>query len=131
MLLCLASSTFKKSSWVRHASVLTALPPNPSSSSRAFECSSSHIVTPASAPLTTPSNNAFNPDYIPKKTKARLTLTELRDVLDTSKILLQRLQQDYVAQAEDNRQLQELAKEQLELIKTLRRLHPVPDDEDN
>ncbi|KAG0174204.1 hypothetical protein DFQ28_000029 [Apophysomyces sp. BC1034] len=130
MLLCLASSSFKKPTWVRHASVLTALPPNPTQS-RVIECNTPHIVTPASAPLTTPSNNAFNPDYIPNKTKARLTLTELRDVLDTSKILLQRLQQDYVAQTEDNRQLQELAKEQLELIKTLQRQHRSPEDDEN
>ncbi|SAM00921.1 hypothetical protein [Absidia glauca] len=88
-------TTFKPTLQCRHASVLASSSFSPSQMA-ALHHDSSFIVTPASAPFTTPSNNCFHPSHIPKKTQIRLTLQELRVVLDSSKQLLHRLQQDYV-----------------------------------
>lgn len=88
-------TTFKPTLQCRHASVLASSSFSPNQMAPLHH-DSSFIVTPASAPFTTPSNNCFHPSHIPKKTQIRLTLEELRVVLDSSKQLLHRLQQDYV-----------------------------------
>jgi hypothetical protein len=77
---------------VRYASVLASLPPSPHT--QHLHPVTQHIVTPSSQPLTAPSNNAFNPDFIPKNTKERLALSELYKVLNNSKVLLRKLQPD-------------------------------------
>ncbi|ORX50519.1 hypothetical protein DM01DRAFT_307404, partial [Hesseltinella vesiculosa] len=78
------------------------------------------------APLTTPSNNAFHPSFIPKKTQQRLSMDELREVLDCSKQLLQHLQQvasqpngtPFTAM-ELQEQIERLTKEQMKLMQSL------------
>ncbi|KAI9257339.1 hypothetical protein BDA99DRAFT_516182 [Phascolomyces articulosus] len=94
-------------------------PPNPLT--QTAQQTLDYIVTPASAPLTTPSNNAFHPDYIPKPVKARLTLDELKEVLDTSKTLLNHLQSEYLEHQTLQDTMVELTKEQQALLKTLRK----------
>ncbi|CAO3592635.1 unnamed protein product [Absidia cylindrospora] len=94
-MLKLMTATFKPALQCRYASVLSSSS-FPSISSSHTQHDLSHMVTPASAPFTTPSNNAFHPAYIPKKTQARLTLKELKQVLSSSKRLFQQLQQEYV-----------------------------------
>ncbi|KAI9320136.1 hypothetical protein BX666DRAFT_1919590 [Dichotomocladium elegans] len=113
---------------VRSASVLASVPPTPLAEASAGPTSSTsslpnqdHIVTPAYAPLTTPSNNAFHPDYIPKPVKARLTLDELKQVLNTSKALLNHLQSEYLDHQSLQNTLAQMAKDQEELLKTLAR----------
>ncbi|KAL1935682.1 hypothetical protein VTP01DRAFT_4822 [Rhizomucor pusillus] len=110
---------------VRFASVLANMPPTPRLDEAPEQQSSSsqeHIVTPATSPLTTPSNNAFHPDYIPKAVKARLTLDELKQVLDTSKKLLNHLQSEYLEHQILKDSISELAKEQQHLLKILSRI---------
>ena len=106
----------------RCASVLASMPPKPISDQPQQQHQNilDYIVTPASVPLTTPSNNAFHPDYIPKQVKARLTLDELKEVLDTSKTLLNHLQSEYLEHQILQDTMTELTKEQQELLKTLR-----------
>jgi hypothetical protein len=59
------------------------------------------IITPASLPVTAASNNAFNPNYIPKNTKERLALVDLYKVLDNSKTMCKIIQDKYLLQTED------------------------------
>lgn len=83
----------------RYASVLTTLPPSPNyTSTTNVHINQPHIITPVTEPLTANSNNAFNPNYIPKNTKERLTLEELYQVLDHSKSMYQLLQNKYILQ---------------------------------
>lgn len=121
----LASPVFCARANVRFASVLANMPPTPKLDDAPAEQSPSspqeHIVTPATLPLTTPSNNAFHPDYIPKPVKARLTLDELKQVLDTSKTLLNHLQSEYLEHQILKDSITELAKEQKHLLKVLSR----------
>ena len=105
----------------RCASVLSSLPPKPIEAHAQPQHSQGHIVTPATLPLTAASNNAFHPDYIPKAVKARLTLDELKQVLDTSKTLLNHLQSEYLEHQMLQETMVELTKEQQELLKTLRK----------
>ncbi|KAG2220704.1 hypothetical protein INT45_012568 [Circinella minor] len=107
----------------RCASVLASMPPKPIEDQprQQHQNTLGHIVTPASVPLTTPSNNAFHPDFIPKSVKARLTLDELKEVLDTSKTLLNHLQSEYLEHQTLQDTMVELTKEQQELLKFLRK----------
>lgn len=121
---------------IRCASVLASMPPTPLSGQQQSTPSSSlpsheHIVTPASSPLTTPSNNAFHPDYIPNRVKARLTHDELKQVLDTSKMLLNRLQSEYLEQEGLKDSITQMAKEQQELLKMLTRNRALLGDDDD
>lgn len=116
----------------RCASVLSSIPqtfdeqPQGPSSSRQRH-NNQPIVTPASSPVTTPSNNAFHPDYIPKAVKARLTLDELKQVLETSKTLLNHLQSEYLEHQSLQDTINAMAKEQQELLKTLSQRFGVSD----
>ncbi|KAI8062403.1 hypothetical protein BC940DRAFT_322217 [Gongronella butleri] len=122
----IAKSCFKPSVACRHASVVASSFPSSSAS-----CDQApdlpYIVTPGSAPLTTPSNNAFHPSFIPKKTQVRLTLEELREVLDESKHVLHHLRQvdalhangTPFSAAELQEQVEQLTKEQLKLMQSL------------
>lgn len=115
----------------RCASVLASVPPQPSLNTqqqqqqqerRQQSTSSDHpIVTSASVPLTTPSNNAFHPDYIPQNVKARLTLNEIQQVLDNSRHLLNHLQNEYLEHHILQDTVADLAKEQQALLKALQR----------
>ncbi|KAJ8661637.1 hypothetical protein O0I10_002444 [Lichtheimia ornata] len=121
---------------IRCASVLASMPPTPLSGQPQQQPTTSplptheHIVTPASSPLTTPSNNAFHPDYIPNRVKARLTHDELKQVLDTSKMLLNRLQSEYLEQEGLKDSIAQMAKEQQELLKILTRNRELLGDDD-
>lgn len=120
---------------IRCASVLASMPPTPLSEQKQSTPSSSlpsheHIVTPASSPLTTPSNNAFHPDYIPNRVKARLTHDELKQVLESSKMLLNRLQSEYLEQEGLKDSITQMAKEQQELLKMLTRNRALLGDDD-
>ncbi|SAL99884.1 hypothetical protein [Absidia glauca] len=80
-----------------HASVLSRSSFSPSTATpHQRHHDSPFIVTPASLPFTTPSNNAFHPAHLPHRTKVRLTLDELDQVLASSKQLLHHLQQKYL-----------------------------------
>ncbi|KAI7877761.1 hypothetical protein K492DRAFT_171393, partial [Lichtheimia hyalospora FSU 10163] len=139
-LTCLSTCTiavlFKKPlhNAIRCASVLASMPPTPLSGQQQPTTSPlpthEHIVTPASSPLTTPSNNAFHPDYIPNRVKARLTHDELKQVLDTSKMLLNRLQSEYLEQEGLKDSITQMAKEQQELLKILTRNRELLGDDD-
>jgi hypothetical protein len=108
---------------VRCASVLASLPPSPHTSSHCIHQTQQHIITPASLPITTVSNNAFNPNYIPKNTKERLTLAELYKVLDNSKSMYKMIQDNYLDnnEQEEPASLEELLEEQYKLIQLLKK----------
>lgn len=114
---------------VRCASVLASLPPSPHSSSHCIHQTQQHIITPASLPITATSNNAFNPNYIPKNTKERLTLGELYKVLDNSKSMYKMIQNEYLKddellpldEADQELSLEELLEEQYKLIQLLKK----------
>ncbi|ORZ21453.1 hypothetical protein BCR42DRAFT_448293 [Absidia repens] len=132
-------TTFKPTLQCRYASVLSSSSFSPSvnctgcPSPSPLQHDSSYIVTPASAPFTTPSNNAFHPAHIPKKTQVRLTLDELKEVLDSSKQLLQHLQQEYIDKSASPSSLQtpmelqhiieKLTDDQIRLIESLSSPH--------
>ncbi|KAK4516391.1 uncharacterized protein ATC70_011362 [Mucor velutinosus] len=113
----------------RYASVLVSLPPSPHSSSHCLHQTQQHIITPASLPITATSNNAFNPNYIPKNTKERLTLGELYKVLDNSKSMYRMIQNEYLKgddvlhleEADQELSLDELLEEQYRLIQLLKK----------
>ncbi|ORY94456.1 hypothetical protein BCR43DRAFT_494051 [Syncephalastrum racemosum] len=116
----------------RCASVLASIPPQPSHTQQQQQqqqqerrhqntSSGEPIVTSASVPLTTPSNNAFHPDYIPQNVKARLTLNEIQQVLDNSRLLLNHLQNEYLEHHILQDTVADLAKEQQALLKALHR----------
>ncbi|OAD69908.1 hypothetical protein PHYBLDRAFT_149086 [Phycomyces blakesleeanus NRRL 1555(-)] len=94
----------------RMASVLIQLPPMPLSCQPSLDLSP-HIVTPAASPLTTPSNNYFHSSNIPQKSKARLALIELQQVLKSSKDILAVLQKAYVNHEKDTEDVLLLLKE--------------------
>ncbi|KAI8335431.1 hypothetical protein BC941DRAFT_472085 [Chlamydoabsidia padenii] len=79
------------------------------------------VLTPASAPLTTPSNNAFYPPHLPQHTKARLTLDELDQVLTSTKHMLHHLQQVYIDPSSKNvrQRLGHLTQAQIKLTKAI------------
>lgn len=116
---------------VRCASVLAALPPSPHSSSHCVHQMQTSIITPASLPITAASNNAFNPNYIPKNTKERLALTDLYKVLDNSKSMCRIIQNKYLVD-QPNRQeelnnndeatLEELLDEQYQMIQMIKKI---------
>lgn len=87
---------------VRCASVLASLPPSPHTSSHCIHQMQTSIITPASLPVTAASNNAFNPNYIPKNTKERLALVDLYKVLDNSKSMCKIIQDKYLLQQQHN-----------------------------
>ncbi|GAN04939.1 hypothetical protein MAM1_0077d04406 [Mucor ambiguus] len=113
----------------RCASVLASLPPSPHSSSHCIHQTQQHIITPASLPITATSNNAFNPNYIPKNTKERLTLGELYKVLDNSKSMYRMIQNEYLKddellhleETDQELSLDELLEEQYKLIQLLKK----------
>lgn len=113
----------------RCASVLASLPPSPHSSNHCIHQAQQHIITPASLPITATSNNAFNPNYIPKNTKERLTLGELYKVLDNSKSMYKMIQNEYLGEddvlhldeADQELSLEELLEEQCKLIQLLKK----------
>ncbi|CAO3613331.1 unnamed protein product [Cunninghamella blakesleeana] len=125
MLLSTLSHLYKPTLQCRHASVLKSSTFSPNSTTNPnTPLHPEFIVTPSSAPFTTPSNNCFHPSHIPNKTQVRLTLEELRDVLDSSKQILQQLQQQYVDKTSLpptnlEHYLEELTKEQIKLMKSL------------
>ncbi|ORZ06018.1 hypothetical protein BCR42DRAFT_427510 [Absidia repens] len=123
------AATYKPALQCRHASVLSSSS-FPSITSSHTQHDLSQMVTPASAPFTTPSNNAFHPAYIPKKVQARLTINELKQVLSSSKRLFQHLQQEYIDKSlvrtplELQQLIERLTNEQLKLIESLSSRHP-------
>ncbi|KAI9308608.1 hypothetical protein BJ944DRAFT_259936 [Cunninghamella echinulata] len=128
MLLSTLTTIYKPALYhCRHASVLASsatISPNTTNPSATTPLHPEFIVTPSSAPFTTPSNNCFHPSHIPKKTQLRLTLDELRQVLDSSKQILYQLQQEYVDKSslppsELEHYLEKLTKEQIKLMKSL------------
>ncbi|KAG2196184.1 hypothetical protein INT46_011805 [Mucor plumbeus] len=112
---------------VRCASVLASLPPSPHTSTHCIHQTQQHIITPASLPITATSNNAFNPNYIPKNTKERLTLGELYKVLDNSKSMYKLIQNEYlreefhIEEEDQELSLEELLEEQYKLIQLLKK----------
>jgi hypothetical protein len=107
---------------VRCASVLASLPPSPHTSNHCIHQTQQHIITPASLPITAVSNNAFNPNYIPKSTKERLTLAELYKVLDNSKSMYKVIQNNYVdGKQDESATLEELLEEQYKMIQLLKK----------
>ncbi|KAI8644040.1 hypothetical protein BD408DRAFT_413963 [Parasitella parasitica] len=112
---------------MRCASVLASLPPSPYSSAHCIHQTQQHIITPASLPITAASNNAFNPNYIPKNTKERLILDELYRVLDNSKTMYKMIQNKYLKDVLHNEQedqelsLEKLLEEQCKLIQLLKK----------
>lgn len=104
----------------RYASVLRAIPPSPN---KLYETKVSYIITPASLPITAVSNNAFHPDYIPRKTKERLALHDLYSVLNNSKAMYKIIQDDYleINQPINTLELEDLLDEQYKLIQKLKK----------
>lgn len=78
-------------------------------------------------PITATSNNAFNPNYIPKNTKERLALGELYKVLDNSKSMYKMIQNEYlkdefhIEEEDQELSLEELLEEQYKLIQLLKK----------
>jgi hypothetical protein len=110
---------------VRYASVLASLPPSPYSSSHCIHQLQESIITPASLPLTAASNNAFNPNYIPRNTKERLALNDLYKVLDNSKSMTRIIQNKYLLNEEISKEeelsLEELLDEQCRMIQMIKK----------
>lgn len=108
---------------VRYASVLASLPPSPHTSHHCIHQTQQHIITPSSVPITAVSNNAFNPNYIPKNTKERLTLAELYKVLDNSKLMYKMIQDNYLDNDNGDEQasLEDLLEEQYRMIQQLKK----------
>lgn len=99
---------------IRYASVLASIP----------RPSAVHwtppIVTPAEEPLTTPSNNAFHPDVIPHKAKARINMARITKMLDMAQQLVDQLQgQDQPQQINLLEKVETIVKEQKKLIELL------------
>jgi hypothetical protein len=110
---------------IRCASVLAALPPSPHSSSHCIHQLQQSIITPAALPLTAVSNNAFNPNYIPKNTKERLALNDLYKVLDNSKSMNKIIQNKYIngdISKEEELSLEELLDEQCRMIQMIKKM---------
>ncbi|KAG2183320.1 hypothetical protein INT43_006325 [Umbelopsis isabellina] len=99
---------------IRYASVLASIPRQPPVHWTA------PIVTPAEEPITIPSNNAFHPDVIPAKAKARINLQSISNMLDVAQRLVRELQvQHQPGQAHLVEQVQAIVKEQKKLMKLL------------
>ncbi|KAJ2964739.1 hypothetical protein NQZ79_g395 [Umbelopsis isabellina] len=99
---------------IRYASVLASIPRQPPVHWTA------PIVTPAEEPITIPSNNAFHPDVIPAKAKARINLQSIGNMLDVAQRMVLELQaQDSPGQAHLVEQVQAIVKEQKILMKLL------------
>lgn len=113
---------------IRCASVLTSLPPSPYSSSHCIRQLQQSIITPAAQPLTAVSNNAFNPNYIPKNTKERLALNDLYKVLDNSKSMSKIIQDKFLLgnqeqlSKEEEKSLDELLDEQCKMIQMIKKM---------
>ncbi|CAM0143037.1 hypothetical protein VKS41_006205 [Umbelopsis sp. WA50703] len=109
----LCKTAYRQNS-LRYASVLASIPRQPSVHWTA------PIVTPAEEPITLPSNNAFHPDVIPPKAKARINLHSISNMLDVAQRLVRELQgQDQPDQAHLVEQVQAIVNEQKKLMKLL------------
>ncbi|CAO3681604.1 unnamed protein product [Umbelopsis ramanniana] len=99
---------------VRYASVLATIPrPTPVHWTPP-------IVTPSHEPITIPSNNAFHPDVIPDKAKARINLQQISSMLDIAQRLVDQLQTlEQPQQANLLEEVEKIVKEQQKLVKFL------------
>lgn len=101
-------------SQTRYASVLANIPRPPAMHW------TPPIVTPAEEPLTILSNNAFHPQVIPDRAKARINLDRINKMLDMAQKLVDQLQtQDQPQQWNLIENLETIVKEQKKLIKML------------